>query len=149
MYKQFVSNRVQKIKQQNFIQWNYVPTAENSADIERGCKVIDIKVTWKNGPSWLSERENWPKQITIQASQESGNERKAVKEIFQIAVSLENSIQHELLERFNLKKTLRILSWIQRFTINCNIKEWKKRSKGPLTTNEINPELTEMIRDNR
>ena len=149
VYKQFVSNRVQKIKQQNFIQWNYVPTAENSADIERGCKGIDIKVTWTNGPSWLSERENWPKQITIQASQESDNERKAVKEIFKIAVSLENSIQYQLLERFNLKKTLRILSWVQSFTINCYIKEWKKRSKGPLTTNEINPELTEMIRDNQ
>ena len=120
--KQFVSNRVHKIKQQNFLQWNYVPTAENPADTDRrGCKGIEIKNTWTNGPSWLSDRGTWPKRITIKATQESDHERKAVKEIFKIAVSLENSIQYQLLEGFNLKKTLRILSWVQRFTINCNI----------------------------
>ena len=69
MYKQFVSNRVHKIKQQNFLQCNYVPTAENPADIgSRGCKEIDIKNTWANGPSYLSDRGNWPKQITIQTN---------------------------------------------------------------------------------
>ena len=70
-----------------------------------------------------------------------------MKEIFKIAVSLENSIQYQLLERFNLKKTLRILSWVQRFTINCNIKERKKRSKGPRTTKEIDLQLIKMILD--
>ena len=58
-------------------------------------------------------------------------------------------IQYQLLERFNLKKTSRILSWVQRSTINCNIKEWKKRSKGPLTTKEINLQLTKTIQDNQ
>ena len=72
-----------------------------------------------------------------------------MKEIFKIAVSLENTIQYQLLERFNLKKTLRILSWVQRFTINCNIKERKKRSKGLLTTKRTDPQLTKMIRDNQ
>ena len=33
VYKPLVSNRVQKFKQQNFLQWSYVLTAENSADI--------------------------------------------------------------------------------------------------------------------
>ena len=83
----------------------------------------DIKNSWTNGPSWPTDRENWPKQITIQASQESDNERKAVKEIFKIVVSLENNIQYQLLERSNLKKCLRILPSVQRFTIYCNIKE--------------------------
>ena len=102
-----------KIKQQNVLQWNYVPAAENFADIgSRGCKGIDIKNTWTNGPSWLSDRKNWPKQITIQTSQESVNERKAVSKIFKIVFSLENSIQYQLLEWFNLKKTFRILSSI-------------------------------------
>ena len=74
---------------------------------------------------------------------------KAVKEIFKIAVSLENSIQYQLLELFNLKRTLRILSWIQRFTISWNIKKkQKKRSKGALTTKEIDLQLKKMIRDN-
>ena len=39
--------------------WNYVPTAESFADIgSRGCKGIDIKNTWTNGPSWQSGSEN-------------------------------------------------------------------------------------------
>ena len=72
-----------------------------------------------------------------------------MKEIFKIAVSLENSIQYQLLELFNLTRTLRILSWIQRFTISWNIKKkQKKRSKGPLTTKEIDLQLKKMIRDN-
>ena len=149
-YKQFVSNRVQKIKQQSFLQWNYVPTTEDSADIGgRECKGIDIKIFWTNGLSWLPDRENWPKQITIQASQESDNERHGVKNIFKAAVSLESNMHYQLLERFNLKKTLRILSWVQRFTISCKIKKRKKRSKGPLTTKEINLQLTKMIRDHQ
>ena len=72
-----------------------------------------------------------------------------MKEIFKIAVSLENTIQYELLEQFNLKKTLRILSWVPRFTINCNIKIRKKRRKGPLNTKEIDLQLKKMIRDNK
>ena len=149
-YKQFVSNRVQKVKQQSFLQVLYVPTAENSADIgSRKCKGIDIKNFWTNGLSWLPDRENWPKQITIQASQESDNERHGVKKIFKAAVSLESNMHYQLLQRFNLKITLRILSWVQRFTISCKIKKRKKRSKGPLTTKEINLQLTKIIRDHQ
>ena len=62
VYKQFVSNRLHKIKQQNFLHWNYVPIAESSAEIgSREYKGTDIKNTWTNGPSWLSDKENWPK----------------------------------------------------------------------------------------
>ena len=46
--KQFVSKRVQKIKQQSLLQCNYVLTAENSAETgSRGCKGIDIKTHGK------------------------------------------------------------------------------------------------------
>ena len=70
-----------------------------------------------------------------------------MKEVFKVAVSFENIIQYQLLERFKLKKTLRILSWVQRFTINCNINERKERNKGELATKEIDLQLTKMIRD--
>ena len=128
VHKQFLSNRVQKIRQQSFLQWNYVLTAENSADIgSRGCKRIDIENSWTSGPTWLPDRGNWPKQITIQGSQESDNERKAVKEIFKIAVSLGNTIPYQLLERFNLKKTLTILSWVH---LSPSIATLKNERKG-------------------
>ena len=143
-----------KIKQQSFLQRNYVNTAGKSAGIRsKGCKRIHVKISWTNDPIWLPGKEHWSKQITIQASQESDNERKTVKEIFKIAVSLENNIRCQLLERFNLKKTPRILSWVLRFIINCNIKEQKLRSKGPLSKkmiqdnqsrSELNPGLIEI-----
>ena len=72
-----------------------------------------------------------------------------MKEIFKIAVSLENAMQYQLLKRINLKKTLRILSWVQRFTFNFKIKEQKKKSKGTLTTKEIDLHLTKMIQGNQ
>ena len=103
----------------------------------RACKRIDIKNSWTNGTSCLSDRENWPKKKTIQAPQISVNEENTVKKIFKIAVSLKNNIQYQLLERFNLTKTLRILSWVQLFTITCNVTERKKGSKEPVTTKEI------------
>ena len=59
-----------------------------------------------------------------------------MKEIFKVAVSFENIIQYQLLERFKLKKTL-----------NCNINERKKRNKGELAIKEIDLQLTKMIRD--
>ena len=37
-YKQFVSNRITKIKSRGYIHWSHVPTTENPADIgSRGC----------------------------------------------------------------------------------------------------------------
>lgn len=79
VYMQFISSRVQKMKQQSFRQWNYILAAENFADIgSKGCKRIDIKSSWINVQRKLPD---WPKQITIQASQEPDNEMKSVKEI--------------------------------------------------------------------
>ena len=51
-YKQFVSNRVNKIREKDFINWRHVPTDRNPADIENhGCSVNKIPTEWWNGPS--------------------------------------------------------------------------------------------------
>ena len=54
--KQFVSNRVKKINKEK-IEWRYVPTHENPADIGSRGTTRDLQVskTWMNGPGWLSE----------------------------------------------------------------------------------------------
>ena len=50
-YKQFVSNRVAKIKEKDYIQWRHVPTLENPADIaSRGCLPGKLTDSWFKGP---------------------------------------------------------------------------------------------------
>ena len=54
-YKQFVSNRVRKIKEIDYIQWRYVPTDENISDMgSRGARPDHLNGEWKYGPKWLS-----------------------------------------------------------------------------------------------
>ena len=53
-YKEFVTNRALKINEKNYIEWRYVPTQQNPADIGRhGCKGHKIQELWTRGPSWL------------------------------------------------------------------------------------------------
>ena len=65
-YKQFVSNRVEKIYQRPEIEWRHVPTHDNPADLaSRGGEIISL---WLNGPEWLSNKENWPPNPVTSAS---------------------------------------------------------------------------------
>ena len=54
-------------------------------------------------------------------------------------------IQHPLLEKHNLKRATRTLSWIKNFVNNNSVKVKPKRKKEPLPTNETEFELMEMI----
>ena len=63
LYRQFVTNRVTKIKQHQQIQWRHVPTADNPADLaSRGGQVTNAELWW-NGPTWLRDPENWPENL--------------------------------------------------------------------------------------
>ena len=57
-YKQFVHNRVRKIQEKGYIQWRYVNTCENPADLgSRGGAVNEKTELWLKGPNWsLSKR---------------------------------------------------------------------------------------------
>jgi hypothetical protein len=61
----FVKNRVESILKHKDVEFRYVPTAENPADLpSRGCSVLMLKenATWWHGPSWLVQQESrWPK----------------------------------------------------------------------------------------
>ena len=51
-YKQFVRNRVNKIREKEFINWYYVPNKENPAEIgSRGSLIVNISRVWWEGPS--------------------------------------------------------------------------------------------------
>ena len=133
-FKQFVANRVAKIKSNTQLEWRHVPTKENPADLgSRGGPVKGNQLWWK-GPEWLADRKNWPCDIVTSATKESDAETKVIREIFAATVEETNEVE-DLLTKFDLWKTLRICSWIARFTFNCRSPNQKRR--GPLTTPEI------------
>ena len=68
------------------------------------------------------------------ATKESDAETKVIWKIFTATVEATNEVEG-LLTKFDLWKTLRICSWIARFTFNCRSPNQKRR--GPLTTPEI------------
>ena len=55
-------------------------------------------------------------------------------------------IQRQLLKRHDLKRTTRTLDWIRRFINKSRVKEEVKGKKGPLSINETEFELIEMIK---
>lgn len=135
-YKQFVSNRVEKIQAHSEVTWRHVGTSENPADLgSRGGEVLNHP-SWCNGPKWLNNKACWPPDIVTKASDESMAEVKATREVFAVAIATTDELDI-LLEKFNYWKTMRICAWMMRFVHNVRSKTIG-RLKGPLTTEETN-----------
>ena len=79
-------------------------------------------------------------------SEESEAEKRVTREILKAAIQTTELIQHQLLKRHNLKRATRPLAWIRRSINNSRVKEKVKRKKGPLSANETELELMEMIK---
>ena len=128
-------NIVDKIKDKNYITWKHVPTYENPADT--GSRVVygnQIPSVWLNGPTWLQNRDQWPLQPIIKANEEMEKEAKKIKTVLAANIKLfEASKFDTLLEKCNLRKLLRITSWISRFVNNVRA----TKLKGPVTTEEL------------
>ena len=133
-YRQFVSNRVAKIRGQGHVQWHYVPTKENPADIgSRGGSTWNNEL-WTNGPEWLSDPEKRPKSPIIES-----RSRRRIQGYEQNPCHSNNrddDRMDKLLEAHNLQKVIRIGAWVKRFVNNskCPI---NKRKTGPLSTAKI------------
>ena len=70
--KQFVENRIDHINSKAQIQWHYVSTDENPADIgSRGCNVNNLPKKWLEGPTWLQIKKEWLMQKDIEPTKES------------------------------------------------------------------------------
>ena len=71
----FVKNRVNKIKEQSRGNWNYVPTAENPADLGTRA-IVPFKQgdLWTKGPTWLNNPEAQPKQPEILETEHTKSE---------------------------------------------------------------------------
>ena len=132
-YRQFVANRVQKIRQHSQIQWRHVPTTDNPADLaSRGGQVANAELWW-NGPTWLRDPEMWPENPVTMKTQASEEEAKVIREVLSLAnekPKQERNVFVELLERHDLRRTLRIQAWVRRFTTH-------RARKGPLTNEDL------------
>ena len=136
-YKQFVHNRVRKIRDKNWITWRYVPTKENPADLaSRGGPVPQDSDLWWHGPKWLSHPSAWPVDITTTATAETLAEAKTVREIFKLATDQELDGFDALLNKYGLWRVLRIGGWVTRFVHNTRCLPREKKT-GPLTTEEL------------
>ena len=59
-YKVFVENRIKKILSHEFIEWKYVPTKQNLADIgSQGSPISKLGDLWWKDPTWLSNISLW------------------------------------------------------------------------------------------
>ena len=144
-FKQFVGNRVRKIREKGYIKWRHVPSQDNPADLgSRGGYVDSANSLWWKGPDWLVSEENWPPEIVTGPSKESLAETKPVREIFNVANISQPDVFDQLLKKWKFWKTLRICAWISRFIRNVGKRNDSR--KGPLSTAEIQERETWWIK---
>ena len=92
-YKQFVSNRVAKIKEKEFIDWRHVPTELNPADVaSRGAYSNKLGDQWYKGPSWIQNRKEWPAKLVTGPTVESEAEASPVKTNLSMAVETKDEL---------------------------------------------------------
>ena len=133
-YKQFVSNRIAKIKDKSYIEWRHVPIEKNPADLgSRGCSVNRLSSLWWKGPQWLQNEDDWPKVIETKSSVETEFESRKIKEVFATVVETDDVFK-PLLLKYSWWKVVRTVSWVFRFINNCR----KAKRRGQLITEEIN-----------
>lgn len=134
-YRQFVSNRVNKIQQHEYVSWHHVPTEDNPADLgSRGGNVVNNNL-WNHGPTWLSDTAKWPPDIILEPTPETMTEAKVKREVLSVAVPKQDALHHVLINH-SLPRGLRIGAWVWRFVHNCRGKPLNRRS-GPINTEEI------------
>ncbi|VDH99510.1 Hypothetical predicted protein [Mytilus galloprovincialis] len=155
-----IDNRIKEIRQQQDIQFQYVYTKENPADIaSRGTTVSLLKENsqWWHGPSWLTKhRTEWPRwdphNISVDNQNSIESEYKVSKVLHEAAKLLAgegpdgetNSVGNSkssvgyLLDidcsRFSsFIRLIRVSAWVLRFVKRLN----KETISGPLTAAEL------------
>ena len=89
---------------------------------------------WSLPSSWLSDPSQWPADILTKATDDSNAEKKVQRELFALGVEANDDFD-TVLEKFGLRKAMRICAWISRFSHNS--RHPSQKIIGPLTTEEI------------
>ena len=135
-YKQFVANRVRKIREKKGISWKHVPTDQNPSDQgSRGVIADKLKDLWFRGPEWLSNPSEWPENIVLKPSKESSDEAKLIKEVLMKTIEKpKEDALWTLIEKCSYWKAIRVTAWVNRFLVNS---KQGKLHIGSLSTTEI------------
>ena len=133
-YRQFVANRVNKMKGHENVSWRHVPTLDNPADLGSRGGDVTKAVLWWNGPTWLADPNKWPPRIVTKASEKSDAERKVQRELSAVGVE-GNDYLDATLSKFGLRKGMRIFGWVSRFIHNS--RNPSEKISGALTAAEI------------
>ena len=114
--------------------WRHVPSQENPADLASRGGDVEFSELWWHGPEWIAYHERWPHEQVIQPSVESTADVKVVKELFNVAVDVNDRLDG-VLEKFELSKAMNSCAWTARFVRNSCFPDQKV--SGPLTTEEL------------
>ena len=130
----FVKNRVAEIKALPNVQFRYVPTADNPADLPtRGVSFDGFgeNSLWWHGPHWLADQANWPESIDITGSASDGTVSCVADEMVKATgatvgvgavVPIEPPGDSYLIDPArvsSLSKLLRVTAWLKRFVDNA------------------------------
>ena len=120
-YKQFMANRVQKIREKKDISWRHLPTDQNPSDQgSRGVDADKLEDLWFKGPEWLSNPSEWPESIAQKPSKQASEEAKVIKEVMMKTVEKpDGDTLWKLTEKYPYWKAMRVTAWVIRFIINC------------------------------
>ena len=143
----FVKNRLKEIKSLEGVDFRYVPTKDNPADMAtRGKPPQELSSIWWSGPHWLKQPKNqWPKwKLPETKPNETADTDKVFYEAKLVAGEgscpknrdLPDGIGNLINEQriSTLRKLLRVTAWLFRFT-NKLMK--RNMEDGPLTATEL------------
>ena len=147
-FKAFVQNRVVEIRKLVAPDlWNYVPSAQNPADIaSRGCKASKLKheKLWWEGPAFLKGKnpDSWPSQKEFgprNFEKDVFSEIKPAKKVTTVAVAVEVKGLDEVIPPANFSdvyRLLRVTSYVLRFISRVR----GRKGQPQFTSVEIQPE---------
>ena len=134
-FKQFVQNRVTKIRAQSDVVWRHVSSEENPANLASRGGSVNGSTLWWNGPKWLANHKEWPINPVTSACPATEAKVKTIREVLSLAQPKNSSDRvEEVLEKHELKYALRVVAWVTRFLANCKT---PKKLTGPLTADEL------------
>ena len=82
----------------------------------------------------MTNTNEWPEDIVTAASADSESEAKPTKSILKVEESKDEL--EMALEKYQYRKSMRVIAWIKRFIQNCQAKN-ENRQTGPLCTEEV------------
>ena len=95
---------------------------------------------WLVGLAWLTNADKWPPDIITNTSLGSESEAKRAKEMVTAAAKTTHEFD-VLLEKFPLKKAIRIIALISGFQFNCCVNQ-NNSLGGPLAAEQITNRCT-------